>query len=118
MLVYRSLPKAPPSEHVTHEPLSGTILSVSSESDDGGSGCDESSLDYELEGHASPTSMRLYLPKPRAPVQRRATITGASPTLHLPPADIEKVHECPEVLKEGSTFCSYFKFLMCTLSSF
>lgn len=81
----------PPTKHITLEPLNSTIVSTSSESDDAGSGCDEASLDYELEGHTSPTSMRLYLPKPRVPVQRRATITGASPTSHLPPVDLEKV---------------------------
>lgn len=83
----RVLPMTPPLKHVTLEP---TIVSTSSESDDAGSGCDEASIDYELEGHTSPTSMRLYLPKPRVPVQRRATITGASPTSHLPPIDIDK----------------------------
>lgn len=38
--------------------------------------------DGELAG-SSPTSMRLYHPKPRVPVQRRATIPGATtrPTL-------------------------------------
>ncbi|XP_034238099.1 uncharacterized protein LOC117643365 [Thrips palmi] len=88
--VPRALPMTPPSKHVTLEPLNSTIVSTSSESEDAGSGCDEASLDYELEGHTSPTSMRLYLPKPRVPVQRRATITGASPTSHLPPVDLEK----------------------------
>lgn len=86
----RAAPKTPPTKHITLEPLSTTIISTSSESDVG-SGCDEASIDYELEGHASPTSMRLYLPKPRVSVQRRATITGASPASHLPPVDLEKV---------------------------
>ena len=71
--------------------------SVSSESDDDAlflsEGGDEAEADYDLDldGHASPTSMRLYLPKPRGPVQRRATITGASPTSQRPPIDLEKV---------------------------
>jgi hypothetical protein len=43
------------------------------------------------EGHTSPTSMRLYLPKPRVTVQRRATVTGASPTNKRPPVNIEQV---------------------------
>ncbi|KAK3926837.1 Connector enhancer of kinase suppressor of ras 3 [Frankliniella fusca] len=88
--VSRAAPKTPPSKHIALEPLTSTNISTSSESDDAGSGCDEASIDYELEGHTSPTSMRLYLPKPRVPVQRRATITGSSPTAHLPPVDLEK----------------------------
>ncbi|XP_026293448.2 uncharacterized protein LOC113217672 isoform X2 [Frankliniella occidentalis] len=87
ILVSRPAPKTPPSKHIPLEP--SIIISSSSESDDAGSGCDEA-IDYELEGHTSPTSMRLYLPKPRVPVQRRATITGSSPTAHLPPVDLEK----------------------------
>jgi hypothetical protein len=43
------------------------------------------------EGQTSPTSMRLYLPKPRVTVQRRATVTGASPTNKRPPVNIEQV---------------------------
>lgn len=49
-----------------------------------------SSSDEDI-GHASPTSMRLYLPKPRVPAQRRATITGASPISKRPPVNLDEV---------------------------
>ncbi|XP_063220348.1 uncharacterized protein LOC134529812 isoform X2 [Bacillus rossius redtenbacheri] len=42
------------------------------------------------EGQTSPTSMRLYLPKPRVTVQRRATVTGASPTSKRAPVNTEQ----------------------------
>lgn len=54
-----------------------------------------SSSEEEGEGvlgtNASPTSVRIYLPKPRIPVQRRATITGASPISKTAPIDLQQV---------------------------
>ncbi|KAI5712963.1 hypothetical protein M8J76_014220 [Diaphorina citri] len=50
----------------------------------------------EEESISSPTSVRLYHPKPRLPVQRRATITGtgASPTSKRAPLNLEQLwHE-------------------------
>ncbi|XP_039293640.1 uncharacterized protein LOC111050039 isoform X2 [Nilaparvata lugens] len=41
-------------------------------------------------GQASPTSARIYLPKPRIPVQRRATITGASPISKTAPINLQQ----------------------------
>lgn len=40
---------------------------------------------------ASPASVRLILPKNRLSIQRRATVTGASPTSSRPPLNIEQV---------------------------
>jgi len=40
---------------------------------------------------ASPASVRLILPKNRLSIQRRATVTGASPTSSRPPINIEQV---------------------------
>lgn len=45
---------------------------------------------------SSPNSVRLYLPKPRIPVQRRATITGASPVSKHAPLSLEQV--CVKIL--------------------
>lgn len=39
----------------------------------------------------SPASVRLILPKNRLSIQRRATVTGASPTSSRPPLNIEQV---------------------------
>lgn len=57
---------------------------------------DEDNEPEEEESISSPTSVRLYLPKPRLPVQRRATITGtgASPTSKRAPLNLEQLwHE-------------------------
>ncbi|KAF4521891.1 hypothetical protein B566_EDAN008384, partial [Ephemera danica] len=40
---------------------------------------------------SSPASVRLMLPRPRAAVQRRATVSGASPTAKHPPARVEEL---------------------------
>ena len=40
---------------------------------------------------ASPASVRLILPKNRLSIQRRATVTGASPTSSRPALNIEQV---------------------------
>uniref|UniRef100_A0A7R9P871 (California timema) hypothetical protein n=2 Tax=Timema TaxID=61471 RepID=A0A7R9P871_TIMCA len=75
--------------HINIEPLPSTLSSEEDEDDD-----DDSFLPGTTEeGHASPTSMRLYLPKPRSTVQRRATVTGASPTGKRPPVNIEQFWE-------------------------
>nr|CAD7444397.1 unnamed protein product [Timema bartmani] len=72
--------------HINIEPLPSTLSSEEDEDDD-----DDSFLPGTTEeSHASPTSMRLYLPKPRSTVQRRATVTGASPTGKRPPVNIEQ----------------------------
>nr|CAD7198537.1 unnamed protein product [Timema douglasi] len=77
------------SAHINIEPLPSTLSSEEDEDDD-----DDSFLPGTTEeGHASPTSMRLYLPKPRSTVQRRATVTGASPTGKRPPVNIEQFWE-------------------------
>lgn len=62
----------PPITHSGRRSISPEIFSHSNSS----SG-DESEL--ESANCSSPTSVRLYLPKPHIPVQRRATISGASP---------------------------------------
>ncbi|XP_060838603.1 uncharacterized protein LOC132920327 [Rhopalosiphum padi] len=62
----------PPVIHLGGRSISPEIFSHSNSS----SG-DESEL--ESANCSSPTSVRLYLPKPHIPVQRRATISGASP---------------------------------------
>ena len=41
---------------------------------------------------ASPASVRLILPKNRLSIQRRATVTGASPTSSRPALNIEQVN--------------------------
>lgn len=41
---------------------------------------------------ASPASVRLILPKNRLSIQRRATVTGASPTSSRPTLNIEQVN--------------------------
>ncbi|CAG2058818.1 unnamed protein product, partial [Timema podura] len=75
--------------HINIEPLPSTLSSEEDEDDD-----DDSFLPGTTEeSHASPTSMRLYLPKPRSTVQRRATVTGASPTGKRPPVNIEQFWE-------------------------
>lgn len=61
-----------------------TVNHLPSSSDDEGEG-------LEGEGASSPTSARLYLPKPRLPVQRRATITGASPLSKRAPVNLQQV---------------------------
>jgi hypothetical protein len=68
--------KPPPS------PTPSTVSSISSRSS-------ESEL---MVGPSSPNSVRLYLPKPRIPVQRRATITGASPVSKHAPLSLEQVN--------------------------
>lgn len=50
---------------------------------------DESEL--ESANCSSPTSVRLYLPKPHIPVQRRATISGASPIGKHAPFNFDQV---------------------------
>ncbi len=65
-------------------PSSPTLSSASSIS----SRSSESEL---MAGPSSPNSARLYLPKPRIPVQRRATITGASPVSKHAPLSLEQV---------------------------
>lgn len=62
-------------------PTPSTVSSISSRSS-------ESEL---MAGPSSPNSVRLYLPKPRIPVQRRATITGASPVSKHAPLSLEQV---------------------------
>lgn len=62
-------------------PTPSTVSSSSSQSS-------ESEL---MAGPSSPNSVRLYLPKPRIPVQRRATITGASPVSKHAPLSLEQV---------------------------
>lgn len=47
----------------------------------------------EEEGASSPTSVRIYLPKPRLPVQRRATITGVSPLSKRAPVNLQQVNK-------------------------
>lgn len=49
------------------------------------------SSESEFGNPSSPNSVRLYLPKPRIPVQRRATITGASPVSKHAPLSLEQV---------------------------
>ncbi|XP_065201837.1 CNK3/IPCEF1 fusion protein isoform X2 [Planococcus citri] len=61
-------------------PTPSTVSSSSSQSS-------ESEL---MVGPSSPNSVRLYLPKPRIPVQRRATITGASPVSKQAPLSLEQ----------------------------
>ncbi|XP_071442402.1 uncharacterized protein cnk [Hetaerina americana] len=67
----------------------GIVMSEGEEEEDG---------EEEEGAAASPISMRLYLPKPRASVQRRATVTGASPTSTRPPINIEEFWQ--EIKKE------------------
>ncbi|XP_043218684.1 nascent polypeptide-associated complex subunit alpha, muscle-specific form-like isoform X2 [Amphibalanus amphitrite] len=52
---------------------------------------------------ASPTSVRHYLPKPRPTLQRRATVTGASPTSRRPPASIEQLWQLRSAGRRGAT---------------
>ncbi|XP_018897509.2 uncharacterized protein cnk [Bemisia tabaci] len=81
-----------------------------------------SSSDEDI-GHASPTSMRLYLPKPRVPAQRRATITGASPISKRPPVNLDELwHELKFVRQWRSTSEENKKFnsetlLRCSMDS-
>jgi hypothetical protein len=88
--VHRAVPKQTlPQPVLGCEPLASN--SSSDDDDD-----DDSFLPgAQDEGQASPTSMRLYLPKPRVTVQRRATVTGASPTNKRPPVNIEQVARSP-----------------------
>ncbi|XP_046393555.1 uncharacterized protein LOC124161294 isoform X2 [Ischnura elegans] len=66
-------------------PSVGIIVSEGDEEEE-----EDGEEDGEEGAAASPISMRLYLPKPRASVQRRATVTGASPTSTRPPINIEE----------------------------
>ncbi|KAG8235047.1 hypothetical protein J437_LFUL017344 [Ladona fulva] len=84
-----------------------TVGIVVSEGDE-----EEEEEDVEEDGEgaaASPISMRLYLPKPRASVQRRATVTGASPTSTRPPVSIEEFWReiKKERLSRGAAFPGY-----------
>jgi hypothetical protein len=82
--IHRTVPKKMAPQPVLEcEPLA---CNSSSEDDD-----DSFLPGVQDEGQTSPTSMRLYLPKPRVTVQRRATVTGASPTNKRPPVSIEQV---------------------------
>ncbi|XP_050432070.1 connector enhancer of kinase suppressor of ras 2 [Adelges cooleyi] len=69
------------SDHLLSPPpvihLGGRSISPEMCSHSNSSSGDESEL--ESANCSSPTSVRLYLPKPHIPVQRRATISGASP---------------------------------------
>ncbi|XP_023711372.1 uncharacterized protein LOC111866550 isoform X3 [Cryptotermes secundus] len=81
------LPRALPKQTLPQPELGCEPLASNSSSDDD----DDSFLPgAQDEGQTSPTSMRLYLPKPRVTVQRRATVTGASPTNKRPPVNIEQ----------------------------
>jgi len=51
-----------------------------------------------IAGAGSPASVRLILPKTRLGIQRRATVTGASPTSTRPPHNIEQVSTIHQVL--------------------
>lgn len=75
----------PPVIHLCGRSVSPEICSHSNSS----SG-DESEL--ESANCSSPTSVRLYLPKPHIPVQRRATISGASPIGKHAPFNFDQVH--------------------------
>ncbi|XP_054264542.1 uncharacterized protein LOC128987620 isoform X2 [Macrosteles quadrilineatus] len=57
------------------------------------SSSEEEGEGLEGDGASSPTSARLYLPKPRLPVQRRATITGASPLSKRAPVNLQQFWE-------------------------
>jgi len=74
----------PPVIHLGGRSISPEICSHSNSS----SG-DESEL--ESANCSSPTSVRLYLPKPHIPVQRRATISGASPIGKHAPFNFDQV---------------------------
>lgn len=74
----------PPVIHSNGRSISPEICSHSNSS----SG-DESEL--ESANCSSPTSVRLYLPKPHIPVQRRATISGASPIGKHAPFNFDQV---------------------------
>lgn len=82
-----------PKQATTETASSNTIQSLtgcSDTSDDDDD--DEAFLPCAADmSQASPTSMRLYLPKQRSAVQRRATVTGASPTSKRSPVNIEEV---------------------------
>lgn len=56
----------------------------------------------------SPASVRLILPKNRLSIQRRATVTGASPTSSRPPLNIEQV---------SLTLCLFPTFFVCVCVS-
>lgn len=49
------------------------------------------SLDAASASNPSPASVRLILPKNRLSIQRRATVTGASPTSSRAPLSVEQV---------------------------
>ncbi|XP_066991200.2 uncharacterized protein cnk isoform X2 [Anabrus simplex] len=85
----RASPKQGPPQPVVMPLLESDTLAGSSSSDEDD---DETFLPGTTDlGQASPTSMRLYLPKQRSSVQRRATVTGASPTSKRPPVNIEEL---------------------------
>lgn len=69
--------------------LDGHSISLEICSHSNSSSGDESEL--ESANCSSPTSVRLYLPKPHIPVQRRATISGASPIGKHAPFNFDKV---------------------------
>ncbi|KAK7868377.1 hypothetical protein R5R35_013663 [Gryllus longicercus] len=88
------LPRSSPKQGITtpevvplsdSEPLASSSSSGDDDEDDGAFLPGVADL-----SQASPTSMRLYLPKQRSSVQRRATVTGASPTSRRPPVNIEQ----------------------------
>lgn len=68
--------------------LHGRSISPENSHSNSSSG-DESEL--ESANCSSPTSVRLYLPKPHIPVQRRATISGASPIGKHAPFNFDQV---------------------------
>lgn len=70
-----------PKRDLPPSPTPSTASSISSRSS-------ESELIIEP---STPNNLRLYLPKPRIPVQRRATITGATPVWKHSPASFTKV---------------------------
>lgn len=83
------------SDHLLSPPATAGVRggrSVSPEicSHSNSSSGDESEL--ESANCSSPTSVRLYLPKPHIPVQRRATISGASPIGKHAPFNFDQVY--------------------------
>ncbi|RZF39776.1 hypothetical protein LSTR_LSTR003437 [Laodelphax striatellus] len=85
------LPKSVASVHESTVTVSETTITQGGPA----SSSEEEELEEEGEGvlgegQASPTSARIYLPKPRIPVQRRATITGASPISKTAPINLQQ----------------------------
>ncbi|XP_049794761.1 uncharacterized protein LOC126204418 isoform X4 [Schistocerca nitens] len=86
----RSSPKQQ-SREAEEQPEAGLDSDVDEDDDDDD---DETFLPGSADddgGQASPTSARLYLPKQRSSVQRRATVTGASPTSKRSPVKLEEL---------------------------